>query len=240
MSRTRASQLRWVGGHAGRASGAGLPPSGRGQRGPRGQRGYLAIALAAAAACTSPERAPEGEFDLVEAQYWQLLSDEADPWFDQRPDDVEPCDPSGIIIEAQAIEITTSKCNWATVGQVLRNDVIEGDDIELLAYHGVLGLIGGGLDTGGTDTGGTDTGGTDTGAEDEQETHYGYMFLRVGERIVWELQVELPAASAIYNEDLVADWSAGYGTPVYLHVHNHGSNDWKFAVFERQARDGAD
>ena len=53
-----------------------------------------------------------------------------------------------------------------------------------------------------------------------------------GEHLMFEREIAIPGKADVYEVELVADFSAPAGTPVMLHLHNHGQNTWTFTSIQ--------
>lgn len=144
--------------------------------------------------------------DLVFFDQWVILPESDDPYPDHRGD-YDDCDPGGILPEDGVLEINTNDCGYAVVGQPLSADVVEGDWVELLMYHSALAAI-----------------------EEPAEAHFS---LWVGEHLYWERTFVIPSAAEVYPVPITIDWAAPAGTPVRLHLHNHGGNSWRVGHLKR-------
>lgn len=139
--------------------------------------------------------------DLIDENAWSHVPDDADPFVDLGPDE-RTCDPSGILVEDGLLEIDTLRCPWATVRQPLALDLEPGDVLSALVFHGPLV--------------------SDPPAE-------GRVLLQLGDRRIVDVTVPIPAATALYEPELVLDEPIARDTPIYFHVHNHGGNDWRMS-----------
>lgn len=148
----------------------------------------------------------EDVVDLVVFDGWELLDAAEDPYPDHKTED-HTCDDRGILAEEDTLEINTNDCGYALVGQPLRAAVVDGDWIELMMYHSALASV-----------------------EQPAEAHFS---LWAGDRVVWERTMAIPSAAEVYWVPMISDWSAPEGTPVRLHLHNHGGNSWRLAYLKR-------
>lgn len=147
-----------------------------------------------AAGCKAPE---PGTWDVVDPQAWTLLDADQDPLGPPTRD----CDPAGVVFEEGLVEVDTGLCGWATLTQPTRVELVEGDTLDVLAYHSAL------VDADGVGT----------------------LSLWVDHALVWSLEVPQPAAQQVYFPALTAPADAAPGAPVWLHIDNHGANNWRFA-----------
>ncbi len=148
----------------------------------------------------------ENAVDLVHFDQWSILDDIQDPHPAHRTD-AHVCNESGILPEDEVLEINTNDCGYALVGQPLQASIETGDVIELLMYHSALSAI-----------------------EQPAEAHFSLM---VGDRAFWDITIDIPWQSEVYLVPIEVDWSAGAGTLVRLHLHNHGGNSWRIAYLKR-------
>ncbi|MGB0639571.1 MAG: hypothetical protein ACPGTU_09570 [Myxococcota bacterium] len=144
--------------------------------------------------------------DLVFFDQWVMLPESDDPYPDHRGD-YDDCDPGGILPEDGVLEINTNDCGYAIVGQPLASDIVAGDWVELLMYHSALAAI-----------------------DEPAEAHFS---LWIGENLYWERTFAIPLAAEVYPVPITVDWSAEAGTPVRLHLHNHGGNSWRVGYLKR-------
>ena len=55
----------------------------------------------------------------------------------------------------------------------------------------------------------------------------------IGDRVFWERTFAIPLASEVYPVPITVDWAAPEGTPVRIHLHNHGGNSWRVGYLKR-------
>ena len=136
---------------------------------------------------------------LVEPQSWEEASKEDDP-FDDRPDAID-CAPSawGLDTDPLSLEVDTGLCDYLTAVQPTRETVRKGDLVRVHASHDDLL--------------------SETPAE-------GHLEIRIGTWTVLDRRVAIPTTAADLVEEVVAPDRFPAGTPVWLHVHNHGDNTW--------------
>ena len=146
----------------------------------------------------APEDAWDDPLPLVSGQAWAPADAEHDPLADERPPAVD-CPPAAWGLEAGGLEIQTGACNYFFVTQPSLAAIEAGDAIDIVVFHQYL---------------------------DAPEPAEGHVAILVGDEIVWEAYVEIPSEADVLEARVVAgrDWSAG--TPVGVHLHNHGYNAW--------------
>jgi hypothetical protein len=119
--------------------------------------------------------------------------------FPDRPADTT-C-PLGYGVENGLFEIESDLCPYGAFVQPSLAPVRAGDEVELILVHDALYA-------------------EDPGAQ----AHIG---IALGEEIGWETWVPIPAQPGFFRPIFVAQGDHPRGTPVTLHVHNHGVNDYR-------------
>ena len=142
---------------------------------------------------------------LVVANAWELVEGAEDPFDDLRTGD-EFCLPGAARVEDDGVELSTGLCSFQTLRQASRVEVGPGDTVGLTFYH--FNLV-------------------------SPEPAEGYAAIQVGESRIWEYATPIPADANYLDLSLPVEVEASAGTPVYLHVHNHGANTWKLVRLER-------
>jgi hypothetical protein len=136
---------------------------------------------------------------LVDNTAWVMSSSQEDP-FDDRP--AEPtCGEGGSKVESGILEVNTGLCGYFTAHQPTLREVQPCETIEaVIAYYPLF-------------------------AAERAEAH---VALAVDDEVVWEGRVPIPSPSGY----LTARWVPGRvvpaGSKVSFHLHNHGTNDWRF------------
>lgn len=110
-----------------------------------------------------------------------------------------PCGPGGLLAESDILEIRTAWCDPADVVAPLPFDVTPGTGVDITLSHSALIADGG-------------------------QAHFA---LFVGDEQVWDHETTLPAPAAFLSPRVHVRAFHAVGTPVMLHVHNHGSNTYK-------------
>jgi hypothetical protein len=146
---------------------------------------------------TAPPR-PEEDVLLTLPDAWR--TDEVpDPFPSHQPGRIH-CDPFGIGMEGDALEIDTGRCNYALAWQPLVTDLRPGDRVSVLASHGPLLAL-------------------------TEAT--GHISLAAGDVVLWEAEVPIPSEAGIYTPTVEVTAPVDAGTPLVLHCHNHGTNTWR-------------
>jgi len=182
---------------------------------------HLALALSIALGCApsvpesgktstgltdSAEADLPGTEDLTLPEDWAALPEASDPFPDHRPESVD-CDEAGWHEEDGVLEVETNLCNYASLVQLSQADVLPGDGIELLVYHSALSSV-----------------------DEPAEAHFAVL---LDGTVLWEETIPIPSASEIYTPDLQATAAVVQGTPIVVHLHNHGGNAWKLGHLRR-------
>jgi hypothetical protein len=141
---------------------------------------------------------------LVDASAWVPLSAEQDPLPTHRPAEAH-CPEGAYAEEDGALEVETGYCNYASFHQPLLSPVRRGDTLHAVLLHADLVF------------------------EEPAEAH---VALVLGDRVVWQRQVAIPAEAALYDVSFSADQDLQAGSDVVFHLHNHGYNAWKLLSLE--------
>jgi hypothetical protein len=146
---------------------------------------------------------------LVDFAHFAIASPEADPWAEHRPEDIA-CPPSArgpeTLGELPTYTIVTTACPYTTVVQPSLEDSCQGDSLFIWIWRSAL-----------------------TGPEDAT-AHVG---VRIGDEPIWELAVPIPADADLIVENIPLTRDHPAGTPIYLHVRNHGSNSYELLGLAR-------
>ena len=152
-------------------------------------------------ACT-PVREPG---PLVDLSSWMEAYSDEDP-FEDRPDHVE-CPPSSRVIETEDgvsfLEIDTGLCNYITLRQDSLMSLMPGDKLIFEWGHREL----------------------NAGEKDFASSHMAFW---VDQTVIEEVEVEIPAIESRYTVEVDIQKDIEAGSPVWLHLHNHGANQWFF------------
>lgn len=164
-------------------------------------RALLGLAPLLASGVVACEPAPPAEpIPLVEHGRWRPVSVDEDPFGDEPEAERAPCDDASFRVEPPVLEVSTAACAHVTLSQPALARLRAGDLVHVVAWHVALT------------------------APSPAE---GHMALALGERVVWEYRVDIPAGEQILKPYVALEEEVAEGTPVRLHVHNHGDNEWK-------------
>jgi hypothetical protein len=154
-------------------------------------------------ACTGEVVPPRPDAPLVDVASWETASS-ADPFEDERPDGAS-CD-DGAAVEGGTFEIDTGRCTWAWFEQPSLAEVRSGDTLEFVFWHGYLD------------------------APAPAQTHVAVV---LGDEVLHEVFLDVPGEPDAHTEVFTAPDDAPEGTPVGLHLHNHGSNTYNVLRLDR-------
>ncbi len=144
---------------------------------------------------------PRARLPLVTPLAWQDVAEADDPW-DDAPEDAT-CAPEGhgyeLFQDQEAYFVDTARCRYLTVAQGSSTEVRAGEDVVVRAWY--FDLYG------------------PSGAE-------AHLTLRIGDRDVIDEHIAIPASPMLLREHFVAEQAIPAGTPITLHVHNHGANQY--------------
>lgn len=149
------------------------------------------------------------QLTLIDNNVWEQIEDpDADPLADHRPDEID-CGPLGWEIEVDGFEVETISCNYMGASQPTLVDLCAGDTIEFDFQH--FNLI----------------------SSDAAQAH---VVIAVGDQTLLDYTVdidpELGVEAKKWVEEVEVTQDMPAGTPVYLHVHNHGFNTYKILTLD--------
>ncbi|HET6584256.1 MAG TPA: hypothetical protein VFG69_12425 [Nannocystaceae bacterium] len=124
-----------------------------------------------------------------------------DPMPSHRPADAV-CDV-GFGEEFGVFEIDTQICNYGVFSQPTLAEVRVGDTVELTITHDDLV---------------------------SDEPAIGHIMVGLGDAHMFEAEVEIPGPYGLVTAEWEADADVPVGTPVALHLHNHGFNQWRLVA----------
>ncbi len=135
---------------------------------------------------------------LVEGEAWRSADAQDDPLGHERPPQVA-CPSAAWGPELGGLEIETGACNYFFAVQPSLAAIEAGDAIDVVVFHDRL---------------------------DAAEPAEGHLAILLDDVVVWEEHVEIPAQANVLEARVVAERAWPAGTPVGLHLHNHGYNAW--------------
>ena len=144
---------------------------------------------------------------MASAFDWVPVSQSSDdPFFPE--EDVNAnydCPDSAYGVEGNVFEVETGECSYATFTQPSKLRVKADQPIEFLVWH--LNLWA-------------------------PEAATAHVAIRIGDEMLWETNVGIPGAADVYSETPSLSSDVEAGTPMYIHLHNHGVNSWRFGDIE--------
>lgn len=102
--------------------------------------------------------------------------------------------------EFGVFEVDTGLCNYGVFVQPTLTDLGAGELVELVFTHDDLLA---------------------------PEPAQGHVAIAIGGRVVYEVYVEIPKPYGLEQGEWITDMPIPAGTPVALHLHNHGYNSWR-------------
>jgi hypothetical protein len=158
-----------------------------------------------------PLDVPEDVETLVSAidhEMWVQLEAEDDPLAAHRPDAID-CGPLGWEIEFDGFEVETIGCNYMAAGQPTLVELCAGDQLHFDFQH--YNLVSNG----------------------PAQAHAAVL---VGDQVLLDYTVdidpELGTQARKWDEMIEVARDLPAGSPVYLHIHNHGFNTYKLLDVE--------
>jgi len=140
----------------------------------------------------------EGTHPLIDLAAFEKTTRAEDP-FDGRPADVQ-CE-FGYGLEDGFFEIETDLCNYGAFSQPILAPIRIGDTLDFLLLHENL-----------------------TSTDPDAQAHVG---IAIGTEIVFETTIDIPTEASFIGPQWVSTLDAPEGTPVHIHVHNHGINSYR-------------
>jgi hypothetical protein len=135
--------------------------------------------------------------DMVAPELW-LAEPVADPMPEHQPTELDCA--LGFEDELGVFEIDTGLCNYGVFVQPSATDVAAGELIGLVLTHDDLVA---------------------------PEPAQGHIAIAIGGRLVYEIYIPIPAPYGLVQAEWITDVAIPAGTPVALHLHNHGYNSWR-------------
>jgi hypothetical protein len=107
--------------------------------------------------------------------------------------------------EDGALDVQTGFCAYLAISQPSLASVAVGEQLDIVLWHANLG---------------------------EGDGEPAHVAVLLGETVVWEALVEMPADAAVFHETLASPVALAEGEAVGLHLHNHGFNAWTLLSLE--------
>ena len=158
------------------------------------------LALGACAPAPAPGDSGEpGGVALLDPGALAPVAAADDPLAAHRPADVD-CPPAAWGAEGGGFEVQTGVCAYAAFDQPLPVALSRGDLIEISVWHDTL---------------------------DAAEPATGHVALLLGDRVLWEQTVQIPAPSAALDARLTLDAAPAAGGRLGGHLPTHGYHSWR-------------
>lgn len=145
---------------------------------------------------------PGPPVSLVTPEAWDLAAAADDPFADHRPEYVQ-CE-LGFDVETGVFEVDTALCLYGAFTQPTLAPIHAGDELELVLLHDPLY------------------------AEEGEAT--AHVAVALGSEIVWETELPIPSEAGQLRPTWTAARDVQIGSPVHLHVHNHGTNNYRLVA----------
>ncbi|MBX2796453.1 MAG: hypothetical protein KTR31_02255 [Myxococcales bacterium] len=130
---------------------------------------------------------------------------EVDPLAEHQPEQWA-CPLGSVLQEGLTVEVNTGLCSYAFYSQPLLAELSPGDRVEVVMWH------------------------NDLVAKGPAE---GHIALLTGTDVLWERTIPIPADPCSYTDVVEVSDAVEAGTPLLLHVHNHGANSWNLFRVQR-------
>lgn len=127
---------------------------------------------------------------------------DGDPLFAHRPSSIECSNLSGWYRERDVLEVDTGHCNYFSVTEPAATTAKEGDELVLELSH------------------------YDLTSPEPAEAHFA---IWVDERVIAEETWDIPREASVEQITVPLTLEIPEGTPVGLHLHNHGQNSWQLS-----------
>lgn len=173
----------------------------------------LAFAIALlAAGCTGAADSPSdaglppgsvgsASVSLIDHQAWNLLDAEDDSFWDADVGFV-PCTTADFSVEGSSapyLEVSTDACSYITLQQTSLHGAQPGDTLSITLSHEALIGVGA----------------------------VAHAAVQIGDVTLWSQEIPLVADAQSHNTSMVIDEGFPSGTPILLHIDNHGANSWR-------------
>lgn len=141
---------------------------------------------------------------LMDAGVLRPVAAEEDPLVQHRPDAMS-CPEGAWGPEAGGFEVQTGVCNYAAFAQPLPVDLEPSDQLDIRIWHDTL---------------------------DAAEPGTGHVAVLLGDQVIWEQTIDIPAASAELGAVVDVPTHTPKDTRLGVHLHNHGYNSWQFFAID--------
>lgn len=175
-----------------------------------GACGLTLVAAGCAPTGAGDSAAPSEPVPLLDPIELDPVDADDDPLAHHRPDPDDPlagCPRAAWGEESGSFEVQTGVCAYGAFAQPLPVALGRGDVVEIVVWHDTL---------------------------DAAEPATGHVAVWLGDDVVWEDTVSIPAASATLTGEVTLSAAVPAGAPLGLHLHNHGYISWRLVSVERR------
>ena len=144
--------------------------------------------------------------DILNIEDWKMGDPTLDPFSSHQPEEIN-CSISAFRVESEQLEIDTDLCNYAFIEFAALQNIPQGAPAELLLLH------------------------TGLWAPEAAEAH---IALLLKDQVFWEITLPIPASAEFFFYEGNFPIPIQRNDPIYLHIHNHGANDWRLGYFNRK------
>lgn len=164
-----------------------------------------AIVSVSGLACLPENEAPEPErrlMALIDHASWSELPAADDPLPSHAPAVID-CGIAGWLVEegglGMTLEVDTNFCNYASLSHPTLVALEAGDTIQIELFH------------------------FDLTSPEPAVAHLAFF---LGGESLWETEIDVPGAANVIAVEVESPRDFDAGTPMTLHLHNHGQNTW--------------
>lgn len=151
--------------------------------------------------CGDPD-GPVLEISLV-APAWSATAASEDPFVARTGRESNRCPVWQPVVEGSLLEFSTRACDAMTVETPLAQDLPACTALRLDTTHAILTA---------------------------DAPSMGHIGLALGPEVLVHREVPIPGPAAAYADIVVLPNAVSAGTPLRLHVSNHGPNSWRFVA----------
>ena len=138
---------------------------------------------------------------LVQGDLWSIADPTIDPFIHHLLAERIACGRSAYGEEYSAVEVNTGKCDYITLTQHLPHQIKSGDRLHVIAWHNPLYI---------------------------PQISEAHIALSLGSDMLWQKDIVLPSGAQHWDEVITSPIYADIGTPIFVHIRNHGNNTWTF------------
>lgn len=165
------------------------------------------LTLALLPGCNAPvplSATPLEEVPLALASDWRFEA-ALDPLPEHQPELID-CPEGAFGEEGGIFEVQTGVCGYLLVYQETLAELSPGDLLSGSLWHQGL---------------------------DASSPATAHAALSIGEDVVWEITADIPSEAEIWSFSVEASARYPEGSPLTLHLHNHGYNSWRLSELTR-------